>query len=56
MVDSILDEVEGIGPGRKKALIRKFGSLKKMREAEPAELGEVVPAKVAKELYEALHR
>ncbi|MBT8198542.1 MAG: excinuclease ABC subunit UvrC, partial [Acidimicrobiia bacterium] len=29
MVDSILDDVPGIGPGRKKKLMRRFGSLKR---------------------------
>ncbi|MCB1247316.1 MAG: excinuclease ABC subunit UvrC, partial [Acidimicrobiia bacterium] len=55
MVDSILDDVPGIGPGRKKALIRRFGSVKRMREATETELGEVVPDKVAADLYVALH-
>jgi excinuclease ABC subunit C len=55
MVDSILDEVEGIGPKRKKDLLRHFGSLKKMREAGREELAEVVPSKVAGELHRALH-
>jgi excinuclease UvrABC nuclease subunit len=43
MVDSILDEVPGVGPGRKKALIGRYGSVKKMREATVEELAEVVP-------------
>ena len=55
MVDSILDDVPGIGPGRKKALIRRFGSVKKMREADVATLSEVVPDTVASDLYQALH-
>lgn len=55
MVDSILDQVPGVGPTRKKALLRRFGSLKKMREAEQAELAEVVPGQVAADLYSALH-
>jgi excinuclease ABC subunit C len=55
MVDSILDDVTGIGPGRKKALLRQFGSLKRMREASKAQLADVVPDNVAEELYEALH-
>ena len=55
MVDSVLDEVAGIGPGRKKALIKRFGSLKRMREASVEELGEVVPAAVAESLHRALH-
>jgi excinuclease ABC subunit C len=55
MVDSILDEVEGIGPKRKKDLLRHFGSLKKMRAASEDELGAVVPGQVASDLYAALH-
>lgn len=55
MIDSILDDVPGIGPGRKKALVKRFGSVKKMRQASRADLAEVVPDRVATELYEALH-
>ncbi|HSM44747.1 MAG TPA: excinuclease ABC subunit UvrC [Acidimicrobiia bacterium] len=55
MVDSLLDEVTGIGPKRKKDLIRHFGSLKKMRSATEEELTEVVPGPVAADLYAALH-
>ena len=35
---SKLDDVPGIGPKRKKALVRRFGSLKAIREATEAEL------------------
>jgi len=55
MVDSILDDVPGIGPSRKKALIRTFGSVKKMRDADRDQLAEVVPPGVAGHLYAALH-
>ncbi|MEE8331310.1 MAG: excinuclease ABC subunit UvrC [Acidimicrobiia bacterium] len=55
MVDSILDDVVGIGPTRKKALIGRFGSLKKIREAEVDALAEVVPRGVAEELHGVLH-
>jgi len=55
MVDSILDDVAGIGPSRKKVLLRKFGSLKRMREATREQLAEVVPAAVAEGLYATLH-
>ena len=52
MVDSILDGVPGIGPVRKRALLKHFGSLKKIREASVEELGDVLPGTVA----ETLHR
>jgi excinuclease ABC subunit C len=55
MIDSILDEVDGIGPARKKALIRRFGSLKRIRAATKAELGEVLPDRVVETLWETLH-
>ncbi|MDH3463651.1 MAG: excinuclease ABC subunit UvrC, partial [Acidimicrobiia bacterium] len=55
MVDSILDEVSGIGAKRKRALIREFGSLKRIREASEAELANVLPEGVAAELYSVLH-
>ncbi len=55
MIDSTLDDVPGIGPTRKKALLRRFGSLKRIREASREELGEALPGTVAGDLYDALH-
>ena len=55
MVDSALDEVPGVGPTRKRALLRRFGSLKRMREATERELAEVVPETVASDVYRVLH-
>jgi len=55
MIDSILDDVDGVGPARKKALVRTFGSVKKMREASVSRLAEVVPQRVAENLYASLH-
>ena len=55
MIDSILDDVEGIGPVRKKALIREFGSVKQLRLAEVDRLARVVPLGVAENLYATLH-
>jgi excinuclease ABC subunit C len=37
-MQSALDEVPGVGPKRKKALLRKFGSLKAVREASVDEI------------------
>ncbi len=55
MVDSLLDAVPGVGPKRKRTLIRTFGSLKRLREADVDDLAAVVPPRVAADLYEALH-
>ena len=55
MMESLLDEAPGIGPVRKRALLRRFGSLRRLREADVAELAEVVPAGVADDLHLLLH-
>ncbi|MGE3960608.1 MAG: excinuclease ABC subunit UvrC [Dehalococcoidia bacterium] len=39
---SVLDTIPGIGPKRKRALIRKFGSVKNLREASVAEIASTV--------------
>ena len=41
-IQSALDTIPGIGPKRKKALLRKFGSVKQIREAEVAEIASTV--------------
>ena len=38
--ESLLDEVEGLGPSRKAALLKRFGSIQALRRATPAELAE----------------
>lgn len=52
---STLDDIEGIGPKRKQQLLHHFKSVKRMREATIEELQEVLPEKVAKELFQSLH-
>jgi excinuclease ABC subunit C len=39
-VISVLDSIPGIGPKRKKALLKRFGSIKAIKEASPEELGQ----------------
>ncbi len=51
---SVLDLVPGIGSVRRKELLKKFGSLKKMKEASVEELAEVVSMDVAKNLFNYL--
>ncbi len=53
-IASILDHIEGIGNVRKKELIKRFGSVKKMGEASIEQLAEIVPMKVAEELHQYL--
>ena len=35
---SELDDIEGIGPGRKKALLKRFGSVRRIKEASVEEV------------------
>lgn len=51
---SILDEIEGIGPKRKKMLMQHFQSFKQIKEASLQQLQEVLPAKVAEMLYNTI--
>ncbi len=54
MTKSILDTVEGIGPSRKKALVKEFGSVKNMKAASIQDLQKVLPEQVAYNLYAKL--
>jgi len=55
---SILDDLPGIGPARKRALLRHFGSPEAVLGATREQLEAVpgVPAKVARDLYHHLNR
>lgn len=57
MTVSILDEIPGVGPKRKRALMRHFGSLKRLRAASVEDIAAVdtVNVDVARAIYEALH-
>lgn len=52
---SILDEVEGIGPTRKKELMKHFKTFKAIKEADVAQLEEVLPKEVAQRVHELFH-
>ena len=53
-LSSMLDVVPGIGEVRKKELLKKFGSLKKMKEASIEELSTIVGKDTAEKLKEYL--
>ena len=55
---SVFDEVEGIGPVRKKALLKRFGSVRRIREASVEELAETpgIPHELAERLKRHLAR
>ncbi len=52
---SILDEIEGVGPKRKKQLMNHFKSFKRIKEATLDDLKQIVPETVANSVFEALH-
>ena len=56
LVESLLDDVPGLGEARKKALLRQFGSLKRLRAASAAEIATVpgIGPTVAAAVVEAL--
>ena len=53
-IASVLDNIEGIGKVRKKELIKKYGGIKKMKEASIEELNEIIPENVARNLKKYL--
>ena len=57
MTASILDEIEGVGPKRKKALMKAFGSMKRLKAASVDEIAAVdgIPAAVAAEIFAGIH-
>jgi excinuclease ABC subunit C len=54
---SPLDDVQGIGPGRKKALLKRFGSLARLSRASLEEIAATpgVGSEIARAVYERLH-
>jgi excinuclease ABC subunit C len=54
---SPLDEIPGVGPARKKALLKRFGSLARLRAAEPDEIAETqgIGLGLARSVHEQLH-
>jgi excinuclease ABC subunit C len=58
MTGSVLDELNGVGPVRKRALLKHFGSPERFLAATREELEAVpgLPGKVAREIHEQLNR
>jgi len=54
---SVLEDIPGVGEGRKRALLRHFGSLKRVRAASIEELSEVegLGSAVAEQIHAFLH-
>ncbi len=56
MTVSVLDEIEGIGPKRKKAIMSHFGSMKRLRSASVDDIASVkgVSRSLAEDIYQEL--
>jgi len=56
--ESMFDQLEGVGPARRRALLRHFGSAERVLAASAEELEGVpgVPAKTARRIYAQLHK
>ena len=57
MVESAFDEIPGVGPARRRALLDRFGTLQKVREASVDELAEVdgISLTMARRIHEHLN-
>lgn len=57
MTVSELDNVPGLGPARRAALLKHFGSLKRLKDATPAQVAEVpgIGMRSAESIVAALH-
>jgi excinuclease ABC subunit C len=56
--ESMFDQLEGVGPVRRRALLQHFGSAERVLDASESELESVsgMPAKTARSIYAQLHR
>ncbi len=53
-IASVLDNIEGIGEKRRKELIKTFGSIKALEEADIKEISKIIPENIAVNLKEYL--
>ena len=54
-ISSVLDNISGLGEKRKKSLIKKYGSVSKMKDASIEDLSKIIPENIAKNLLEYLN-
>ena len=57
-VHSVLDDIPGIGPARRKALMKAYKNIGDLRQASVEELSRIpqIPPKIAEEIYSFFHR
>jgi excinuclease ABC subunit C len=58
MTRSVLDDLPGVGPSRKRAILAHFGTPERFLEASREELESVpgLPGKTAREIYAYVHK
>ena len=58
MLDSFLDEIAGLGEGRRKALLDKFGTVTALKSASIEEISDVpgIGPKIAKTIFESVNQ
>ncbi len=57
--ESLLDDIPGIGDNRKQAILKAFGSIRKLRKATPEEIAEKIPGigtQFAKTIHDYLRK
>lgn len=56
-IKSELDNIPGVGPSRRKALLKHFGSVKKIKNAAVDEISQIkgIPSKLAQDIYSHIH-
>ena len=52
---SSLEKIPGVGPKRRQALLRRFGSIAAIEKAAPEALAELLPAPAARAVYDYFH-
>jgi excinuclease ABC subunit C len=57
MTESIMDDLPGVGPARKRALLKRFGSLSRLRAADPDAIAETrgIGPELARLIHDRLH-
>lgn len=55
-LQSALDDIPGVGEKRRKALLKTFGSVKKIKEASIEDLSKHVPTKLAETIHHTLNK
>lgn len=54
-LESVLDNIEGIGQKRKEELLKKYKTITQLKKLKLEDLEEIIPSKVARNLYEFLN-